>query len=232
MKGGLRIKNRSVLIGREDELKILKNHFQNAVDGKGSTVLLSGEAGIGKSRLLEEFRIFAEEQGVGVLAGAAMADMIHPFLLFSSALEGVLDRPLFHEQEYTSFAEIFAVNRAGLLAAKATPEQEEGLDADIFAGMLSAVQDFVRDSFESAGQERTGLGRLEYGDMKILIEHGEHLFLTAVFKGAEHPDMKNTLKKILREVEDKHGETLDSWSGHVNEMRPVQDLISQSILEQ
>lgn len=224
LKGGLKLKSSHALIGREDELELIKGFFQNAATGTGSTVLISGEAGIGKSRLLEEFRIYAEEQDSRILAGGTSADIIHPFLLFSSALEGVLDKPLFHEEEHTSFTELFAVNRGGILMAQASPE--DGLDADIFAGMLSAVQNFVRDSFDSTGQKEAGLGRLEYGDMKIMIEHGEHLFLVAVFSGTEHPDMKDLLRRTVSDIEEKNRKILDEWKGNMEEMENIQSEIS------
>jgi len=214
------------LVGREAELSQLKSYLARAMDGNGSAVLLSGEAGIGKTRLLEEFVNFTATQNVNVLSCAAVADTIHPFLLFSRALEGELDRPLFHDQEYTSFTEIFAVNRGGMLMAQASPEGQEGMDADIFAGMLSAVQNFVRDSFDSAGEQRAGLGRLEYGDMKILMEHGENLFLVAVFRGTEHPDMKGLLKRTARYIEKEHAEIIENWMGNMEEIMPLQKEIS------
>ena len=40
------------MVGREAELTALRKAWQQAITGKGQTVLLSGEAGIGKSRLL------------------------------------------------------------------------------------------------------------------------------------------------------------------------------------
>ena len=43
-------------IGREDELRLLMNRWNRARDGEGQAVLIVGEAGIGKSRLVREFR--------------------------------------------------------------------------------------------------------------------------------------------------------------------------------
>jgi predicted ATP-dependent serine protease len=39
------------LVGREEELEILLRRWSKAKDGQGQVVLLSGEPGIGKSRL-------------------------------------------------------------------------------------------------------------------------------------------------------------------------------------
>jgi len=43
-------------VGREDELSTLRNRWQRARDGEGQVVLIVGEAGIGKSRVLHRFR--------------------------------------------------------------------------------------------------------------------------------------------------------------------------------
>jgi predicted ATPase/class 3 adenylate cyclase len=44
------------LIGREEELALLLRRWRHAADGEGQVVLLSGEPGIGKSRLVRELR--------------------------------------------------------------------------------------------------------------------------------------------------------------------------------
>jgi predicted ATPase len=199
--------------------------LDSAIGGQGSTVLIAGEAGLGKTRLLEEFLKAAKTVGVRVLQGGALADVSQPFLVFSKALEGEVSEPLFEEHEFTSFSKIFAVNKAGMLMAEASSEEED-LDADIFAGMLSAVQDFVRDSFDQTGKKKAGLGRLEYGDMKILIEHGESLFLTAVFKGLEHADMKGFLRRAVQSMEAEHGSVLVTWSGKIDDAVPIQDEVN------
>ena len=43
-------------VGRKQDLDLLESRFQTAVNGRGQLVAISGEAGIGKSRLLHEFR--------------------------------------------------------------------------------------------------------------------------------------------------------------------------------
>ena len=214
------------LVGRDEELSKLKKSLDSASEGKGSTIFIAGEAGIGKTRLTDAFKNTLVARDITVLSGTADAHSTHPFLVLSKALGTVVSRPLFEERELKSFIKIFAVNRAGLLVAQASSEEEE-LDADIFAGMLSAVQDFVRDSFDQEGKKNAHLGRLEYGDMKILMEHGEHLFLTTVFKGSEHADMKGTMMGTLREIEEKNKATLENWTGNMAELEPVQEEISK-----
>jgi class 3 adenylate cyclase/tetratricopeptide (TPR) repeat protein len=49
------------LIGRDTELGFLTKRWENAMEGEGQAVLLQGEAGIGKSRLLQTLRMQLRE---------------------------------------------------------------------------------------------------------------------------------------------------------------------------
>jgi class 3 adenylate cyclase/tetratricopeptide (TPR) repeat protein/ABC-type transport system involved in cytochrome c biogenesis ATPase subunit len=49
------------LVGRETELGFLTKRWENAMEGEGQAVLLQGEAGIGKSRLLQTLRMQLRE---------------------------------------------------------------------------------------------------------------------------------------------------------------------------
>jgi class 3 adenylate cyclase/predicted ATPase len=44
------------LVGREEELALLRRRWEQATEGEGQVVLLSGEPGIGKSRLVQELK--------------------------------------------------------------------------------------------------------------------------------------------------------------------------------
>ena len=57
------------LVGRERELALLQERFDELREGRGQVVLVAGEAGIGKSRLLLEFRRRAEEAGIRWILG-------------------------------------------------------------------------------------------------------------------------------------------------------------------
>ena len=60
-------------IGREAELAKLGDALDRAIDGTAATVLVGGDAGIGKSRLIAEFTIHARGQGALVLEGGCVS---------------------------------------------------------------------------------------------------------------------------------------------------------------
>jgi class 3 adenylate cyclase/predicted ATPase/DNA polymerase III delta prime subunit len=51
------------LIGREEELAMLRRHWARAKEGNGQAVLLSGEPGIGKSRLAQALKEYVIQEG-------------------------------------------------------------------------------------------------------------------------------------------------------------------------
>ena len=55
---------RGQLVGREEDLRLLLKRWEHVQEGHGQVVLLSGEAGIGKSRLVREFRRRLAAEGV------------------------------------------------------------------------------------------------------------------------------------------------------------------------
>ena len=59
-----------VLIGRASERAQLEGLLEQATEGTGRAVLVTGDAGIGKSRLVAEFVSKAAAGGAQVLTGA------------------------------------------------------------------------------------------------------------------------------------------------------------------
>ncbi|HEY8291182.1 MAG TPA: ATP-binding protein, partial [Thermomicrobiales bacterium] len=59
----------SLLVGRDRELGVLRQHRDAALAGQGSLVLIGGEAGIGKTTLAETICYQAAEHGALILVG-------------------------------------------------------------------------------------------------------------------------------------------------------------------
>ena len=75
-------------VGREAELQILRGALDDAAAGYGSVVTIAGEAGIGKSRLVEEFARQARAANALVLRGHCYEDdWAPPYSPFVEAIE-------------------------------------------------------------------------------------------------------------------------------------------------
>ncbi|HEY1702215.1 MAG TPA: AAA family ATPase [Trebonia sp.] len=77
------------LVGRETELGRLRGLLTDAAAGRAVTALVSGDAGVGKSRLVTEAMTVAADDGFTVLCGqcAEIGDSV-PYLPFADAFRG------------------------------------------------------------------------------------------------------------------------------------------------
>ncbi len=76
-------------VGRRDEMDQLKSLLDGALSGQGATAMLIGEPGIGKTRLAEEFGVYARIRGARVLSGRAYeGEGGVPYRPFIEALRG------------------------------------------------------------------------------------------------------------------------------------------------
>ena len=75
-----------MLVGRERELDELQHSLELAGDGKGRTVFISAEAGVGKTRLLQEFINCAKgDKNIVVLSGWCLFNAGVPYFPFIEA---------------------------------------------------------------------------------------------------------------------------------------------------
>ncbi|WSP92621.1 AAA family ATPase [Streptomyces sp. NBC_01233] len=80
-----------VFVGRADELAVLTGALTRAADQEPQAMLIGGEAGVGKTRLTEEFICAAERRGAVVAVGGCVeigAEGL-PFAPFSTALRAL-----------------------------------------------------------------------------------------------------------------------------------------------
>jgi DNA-binding SARP family transcriptional activator/tetratricopeptide (TPR) repeat protein len=75
-------------VGRAEEMDRLRVQWSRAARGRGGLVLIGGEAGIGKSRLAQEFALVAEAQGARVLTGTTAYPESAPYQALAEALRG------------------------------------------------------------------------------------------------------------------------------------------------
>ena len=76
-------------VGRETEMAQLSDMLDELSHGRGAALLVGGESGVGKSRLLEELRIRALVDGILVLRGQAVQAGQSPYELWRNVLRSL-----------------------------------------------------------------------------------------------------------------------------------------------
>ncbi len=79
-------------VGREHEKSEVRAALADATSGRGRICLLSGEAGIGKTRLCAEIALEAEKNGLTTIVGHCSENEAVPYLPFVEILERWVDR--------------------------------------------------------------------------------------------------------------------------------------------
>jgi len=80
------------MVGREDALKTLNHFLEEAYAGRLVFVFISGEAGVGKTRLAEEFEKLAAKKGFQVLVGRCIPGAPVPYLPFQEAFKKYFEK--------------------------------------------------------------------------------------------------------------------------------------------
>ncbi len=108
--------------------------------------------------------------------------------------------------------ELFLVHReSGLLLQHLSNEPEQGDQADLVSGMLTAIRDFAQDAF-GRGQEGQ-LDEIQYGTKRIIIEATRHAYLAAVVEGIEPAGFRTTLREQIIAIENAYAGALVRYDG-------------------
>ncbi|GIE51150.1 helix-turn-helix transcriptional regulator [Actinoplanes nipponensis] len=137
-----------VLVGREADLAALRDALKRTRTAEPSTVLVGGEAGVGKTRLIEEFSRAATAEGARVLAGQCLelGEEGLPFAPFAAALRRLVhtDGPAVLDGREPDFARLLP--ELGPPPPDAVGETRRGFLFELVAGLfdrLAAQQPLV-----------------------------------------------------------------------------------------
>ena len=196
-----------MLLGRDQEVELLEGVLSNALDGEACFVLVEGEAGIGKTALLEELARVANERGCLTLEGRASEfDQELPFGLFTDALDAYLDS--LDPQAMSRLA----MDRLGALAAVFPSLRSLGEAVDYPASTTERfrVHYAVRELFERLAARRPivlVLDDLHWADgaslelIAYLLRHPPHaevMFAMALRPWQGDPTLIRTIGSIQR----------------------------------
>lgn len=122
--------------------------------------------------------------------------------------------------------QVFLVHAGtGLLLAHA-PEGTSD-DADLISGMLTAIGDFVNDSFEpkQTGELRTFCA----GDLTVIVEPGPQAYVAAVVRGQPPDSLPTKLQTTLETIHLQWSNPLESFEGDASGFVTTKPLLDECI---
>src|SRR5574340_389357 len=84
-------------------------------------------------------------------------------------------------------------------------------DPSLISGMLSAIQDFVRDSFHTP--EGEGINRMNVGDLDVWVEDGPYAILAIVIRGVAPRELRDRMAEVLENVHREFAAQLGAFQG-------------------
>jgi len=117
---------------------------------------------------------------------------------------------------------LFLIHNDGRLIANVTKMENTTIDKDVVSAMFTAVQEFVRDSFQ---QGEIGLKKLEIGNKNVMIEKGEHVYLAMIYSGWPRKEIFESLTMLLRDIEERYKGRIEKWNGTGKTVRGVEPML-------
>ena len=122
--------------------------------------------------------------------------------------------------------QVFLIHReTGLVLNHVVAPSVATQDPDMVAGMLSAIQQFARDSFQSSGQET--LGSMNFEELEIWVEASPGAILAAVIRGHAPLDYKLAMKEALENIQQNFSSALEDFKGETGPFLAAGDRLHQ-----
>ena len=119
--------------------------------------------------------------------------------------------------------EVFLMTPNGMLLKHYTRRLRPDQDEDILAGMLTAVQNFIKESFDSGGK----LNEIRFENYDILISHGQNVVIAAIISTKKPERLRDELKSATADIEKSFGERISKWSGDKRELGDVDAIMKK-----
>jgi len=108
--------------------------------------------------------------------------------------------------------QVFLIHKkTGLLLNHVVAEGVSGQGEEAISGMLTAIQDFVRDSFGQSQDQ--GLESLRIGDLTVMIEQGSGAILAGVIRGTPPMELREIFQETLETIHAQFSELLQTFQG-------------------
>ncbi|MER8884162.1 OmpA family protein [Mesorhizobium sp. M0816] len=134
----------------------------------------------------------------------------------ASFSEVVLKHSLVYRVEH-----VFLINRnSGLLIAHVTADNATSEDPQLISSMLSAIQDFVKDSFNE--KEQSGLDTIRFGELRLWSEVGPFATLVAVIRGNPPEELHEIIRDVLLGIHDECSQALEQFDGDSSQLAGVE----------
>lgn len=140
--------------------------------------------------------------------------------------EYVIRRSMLYQVE-----QVFLIHKeTGVLLHYVQSNDALNKDPDMIAGMLTAVQDFMRDSFQV--EDSSNLDKLNFGDMTVTLEVGPKVVIAFVVRGNPPPSLRTIQVETLERFHLEYAELLENFYGDIEPYKATQALLESCLVNE
>lgn len=122
--------------------------------------------------------------------------------------------------------QVFLIHReTGLVLSHVVAPTAASQDADMVAGLLSAIQQFARDSFTPEKTET--LGNMTFEELQIRVVTGPGAVIAAAIRGHAPESYSVAMDEALEDIQRFYGSALANFKGDAAPFRSAEDRIAK-----
>lgn len=131
-----------------------------------------------------------------------------------------------------SVEQVFLIQRgSGLLIQQVSKEHVVARDADSVSSMLSAIVDFVQDSF-NRDLENEGLDTIDVGEHTVWILYGPQASLACVIRGIAPLTLRERFTGVLESIHLRFGKILQTFDGDTTGLEEIQEDLRECLISE
>ena len=130
-----------------------------------------------------------------------------------------------------SVEQVFLVHRkSGLLLQHVAAQGSVLKDADMISGMLTAIQDFLSDSFTEGGQD---LETVDAGRFKLWMTYSHKVLLVGAVSGTAPVELRQVFRKALDQIEEQLQSEINNFKqDDLSVFEPARPILEACLLGQ
>ncbi len=127
--------------------------------------------------------------------------------------------------------QVFLIHaETGLLLNAVALDADKEKDADLISSMLSAINDFVADSFTKSAQNNEGVDTIKTAHFTLVIKNGPLAIIAAAVTGNMPEEVPKKLQYSLEQIHQLYNHELQNFTGESTELANTEQLLRDCLI--
>jgi hypothetical protein len=128
--------------------------------------------------------------------------------------------------------EVYIIHKHGLLIShyKSETREADEDDSDVFAGMFTAITEFVQETMKKGEEGGKTTDTIDYGPATMAIERDQNVLMAALITGVDDLELRQLMRDTLAEINEKWKNSLTAdWNGDLDAVRGIEKVLREFV---